>query len=133
MSFDVQAARDRQVTLACGYCANTPTLDRLGFHPALKVAIPDNPARPRGRGVRRVEHKGYQAAGTVWDTIDAAGNIDEERSFRERMVERGAEDGVLTYWCAAGHEHPLPHRRLFKASMAAMAAGRRKLLAGVDV
>jgi hypothetical protein len=133
MSFDVQAARNRQITLACGYCPNTPTLDRLGFHPALEVAIPDNPARPRGRGVRRVEHKSYLEAGMVFNTIDADGNVDESRSFRERMVERGAEDGGLTYTCEAGHEHRLAHRRLFERSMAAMAAGRRKLLAGVDV
>ena len=38
-----------------------------------------------------------------------------------------------SYTCEAGHEHRLAHRRLFERSMAAMAAGRRKLLAGVDV
>lgn len=40
---------------------------------------------------------------------------------------------MLTYWCAAGHEHRLAHRQLFKTFMATYATGRRKLMAGVDV
>ena len=129
------AARDRQITLACGLCANSPTLDRLSCHPILDIVIPDNPTRPRGRGVRRLEHKGMaalEAGGPLYAAVDAHGRVDG-RSYRERAAERGAGDQVLTYRCPAGHEHRLAGQRLAAAMLAALERGRRKVLAGVDL
>jgi len=132
----LDAVRDRVVVLTCGQCwqdhGEDRVLDWLRLHPALEAVIPDHSQRARGKGVRRVEHKGYRAAGMVWDTV----NDDEGRSFRARMVERGAEDGTITWYCPRRHTYPLSNRRLLEGFLSVARPGTRprtRLRAGLDV
>lgn len=132
----LDAVRDRIVVLTCGYCwrdhGEDQVLDWLRLHPALEEVIPLHSQRVYGKGVRRVQHRGSQAAGMPFDTIDG----DESRSFRERMVERGAEDGTITWYCPHNHTYPLSNRRLLEGFLSVARPGQRpraRLRAGIDV
>jgi hypothetical protein len=139
MSFDgaiLDAVRDRIVVLTCGDCwlnhGEDQVLDRLRLHPALEAVIPVNLQRPHGKGVCRVQHRGPQAAGMPFDALaDPPG-----RSYRARMVERGAEDGTITWYCPRGHSVPLTNRRLLGGFLSVARPGQRpraRLRAGIDV
>ena len=131
----IQAVRERIVVLTCGYCwrdaGEDQVLDWLRLHPALEAVIPEHSQRIRGRGVRRVEHKGYRRVGALFPEIDG-----DDRGFRERAIERGGEDGTITWYCPQGHAHPFGNERLLQGFLSVARPGSRpraRLRAGIDI
>lgn len=104
MADDTQPARPPEVVLLCGYCPTGRVLAVLVPHPER----PGFPAVAAGRPHLRPSVEGATYGGDL-------------------------RADVLRRTCKRGHAWSIPPSDLHQAYRAAVAAGRREIVAGVDV